>query len=224
MSINLSSRQLAQYIDHTLLKANATRDDIQKLCEEAKNWSFKAVCINPRHVSYAKKLLEGTGVAVCTVIGFPLGANTTKIKVLETEEAINSGADEIDMVIAVGSMLEEDYQYVEQDITAVVASAHKYLKTVKVIIETAELNQAQIVKVCQIALLAGADYVKTSTGFSTLGATVENVKLMSLTVKNKAKVKASGGVKNLEDALAMIEAGAERIGTSSGVQICQQLV
>jgi len=211
---------IAKMIDHTLLKANTTKEQIIKLCEEAKQCGFASVCVNPTWVALAAELLEGTGVKVCTVIGFPLGANAPETKVFETKDAINKGANEVDMVINIGALKDGNDELVERDIRAVVEAAEgKAL--VKVIIETCLLTEEEKVRACQLAVKAGADFVKTSTGFSTGGATVEDVALMRKTVGDKVGVKASGGVRNVDDAKAMITAGATRIGTSSGVAIVQ---
>ena len=214
--------QINKFIDHTILKATATKDDVRKICEEAIQYDFKSVCINPANVAYAKELLEDSDVLVCTVIGFPLGANTKEIKALETLDAIKNGADEIDMVINVGKAKEHDFEYIEEEIKLVVASAAG--KTVKVIIETCYLTDEEKVECCKAALNAKATFVKTSTGFGTGGATVQDVRLMRETVKEEMGVKASGGVRSLEDLEAMVEAGASRIGASSGVAIMQNSV
>ncbi len=213
--------QINKFIDHTLLKAFATVDDIKNLCEEAKKYNFKSVCVNPVNVAYAKKMLENSDVLVCTVIGFPLGANTKEIKALETMTAIRDGADEIDMVINIGKAKEHDFTYVENEIALVVASSAG--KCVKVIIETCYLTDEEKVECCKAAKRAGATFVKTSTGFGTGGATKEDVKLMRETVGDTMEVKASGGIKNLHDLETMVEAGASRIGASSGVAIMQNL-
>ena len=209
---------LAKTIDHTILKPGAEQKDVERICAEAKKWNFASVCINPCWVSLAFELLKDTDVKVCTVIGFPLGAATTASKAFEAEEAIENGAGEVDMVINVGRLTAGDYVYVREDIRAVVEKAGGRAVT-KVILETCLLTRDQIVKACELAVEAGADYVKTSTGFSTGGATVEAVSLMYETVKGKAKVKASGGIRTYEDAMKMIQAGASRIGTSKGVNI-----
>lgn len=211
--------EMNQYIDHTLLKPEATKEQIIQLCEEAKIHRFKSVCVNPAYIDLAREKLAGSNVLVCTVIGFPLGANTVKVKVYETQDAVNRGADEIDMVINIGKAKEHDYAYIEEEIRQVVQAAGG--KTVKVIIETALLTDEEKVQVCLAAKRAGAHFVKTSTGFSSGGATVEDVKLMKETVGDEVEVKASGGVRSKEDALKMIEAGATRIGTSSGIKIVQ---
>lgn len=205
-------------IDHTILKPDAKKDEIQALCQEAKEFGFYAVCVNPYYVSLCKDLLEGSKVKIATVIGFPLGANTSDIKALETKKAIDDGADEIDMVINIGALKDGDYGVVRDDIKAVVEAA-KGRARVKVIIETSLLTDDEKIKACELSLEAGADFVKTSTGFSTGGATVEDVKLMKSVVKDKMEIKASGGVRDFETARKMIEAGARRIGTSSGVKI-----
>lgn len=206
-----------KYIDHTLLKADSVKDQIDQLLQEAKEFDFASVCVNPSWVSYCAKELTGTDVKVCTVVGFPLGATTSATKAFETENAIANGADEIDMVINIGALKQGDFETVEKDIKAVVDASGD--KLVKVIIETCLLTDEEKVKACTLAVNAGADFVKTSTGFSTGGATVSDVKLMRQTVGPDIGVKAAGGARSLEDALAFIEAGATRIGTSSGVKI-----
>ncbi|MBG9794132.1 deoxyribose-phosphate aldolase [Paenibacillus dendritiformis] len=209
---------IAQMIDHTLLRADAVKDEITKLTEEAKRYQFASVCVNPAWVAYCAEQLAGTPVKVCTVIGFPLGASTTAVKAYETADAIANGATEIDMVINVGQLKAGNDDDVERDIAAVVeAAAGKAL--VKVIIETCLLTEEEKIRACELAVKAGADFVKTSTGFSTGGATREDVALMRRTVGERAGVKASGGVRSLEDVNTMIEAGATRIGASSGVSI-----
>lgn len=212
---------VAKYIDHTLLKPDSTREQIDKILEEAKKYQFKSVCINPTHVSYASQQLLDTDVLVCTVIGFPLGATTTDVKVFETENAIKNGASEIDMVINIGALKDQRYDEVQKDIEGVIAAANG--KTVKVIIEKVLLTDEEKVKACELAEKAGATFVKTSTGFAGGGATPEDVKLMKDTVGNRLEVKASGGVRSLEDFEKMIEAGATRIGASAGVQIIEGL-
>lgn len=207
----------AKYIDHTLLKAVAVEDDILKLCQEARIFDFKSVCVNPTWVNFCSQLLQGTDVLVCTVIGFPLGANTKEIKALETTQAIADGADEIDMVINIGRAKMHDYDYIEEEIRAVVNAANGVL--VKVIIETCYLTDEEKVEVCKRADLAGANYVKTSTGFGTGGATTQDVALMKASVRSHVLVKASGGVRTLADFEQMKEAGASRIGTSNGTSL-----
>ncbi|KAA0967419.1 deoxyribose-phosphate aldolase [Streptococcus cristatus] len=211
--------KLNKYIDHTLLKPDASQEQIETLIEEAKKYDFASVCVNPTWVSFAAQSLKGTDVKVCTVIGFPLGANTPELKAFETSDAIRNGANEIDMVINIGALKSQNFDLVEKDIRAVVEAAKGTL--VKVIIETCLLTDDEKVKACQIAQKAGADFVKTSTGFSTGGATVRDVALMRKTVGPDMGVKASGGARSYEDALAFIEAGATRIGASSGVAIME---
>jgi deoxyribose-phosphate aldolase len=215
----LTTQQLAKMIDHTLLRADATRNELTKLTEEAKQYKFASVCVNPGWVSYAAEQLQGTGVDICTVIGFPLGASTSETKAFETKDAIAKGATEVDMVINIGALKDGKDDVVEQDIRAVVEAAAGTL--VKVIIETCLLTDDEKVRACQAAVRAGADFVKTSTGFSTGGATPEDIALMRRTVGPDVGVKASGGVRSLEDMQKMIEAGATRIGASSGVKIMQ---
>lgn len=214
--------KFATYIDHTLLKADAKKAEIMELCQEAKQYSFASVCVNPTWVKTAAAVLEGSPVKVCTVIGFPLGASTSAVKAFETTNAIENGAGEIDMVINIGALCGGDDEYVKQDIEAVVQAA-KGKAIVKVIIETALLTDQEKRKACELSILAGADFVKTSTGFSTGGATEEDIKLMRAVVGPKTGVKASGGVRSFEDMKKMIDAGATRIGASSGVQIMQGL-
>lgn len=214
--------ELNRMIDHTILKADATKDDVMKIIEEAKNYHFYSVCINPTWVSMAAKELKGAPVAVCTVIGFPLGATTSEVKAFEVKNAIENGADEVDMVINIGELKDGNYDKVQKDIEAVVVAA-KDQALVKVIIETSLLEREEKIKACELAKAAGADFVKTSTGFSTGGATVEDVKLMRETVGPEMGVKASGGIHNAKEAMAMIEAGATRLGASSGVAIMNGL-
>ncbi len=206
-------------IDHTVLKATATKEEIEKLCQEARYNDFKSVCVNPANVALASSLLEGSDVLVCTVVGFPLGANTPTVKVLETIDAIKNGADEIDMVINVGKAKEHDFGYIEEEIKAVVAAAAD--KTVKVIIETCYLTDEEKVSCCLAAKNAEADFVKTSTGFGTGGATPEDIALMRKTVGPDMGVKASGGVRTYEDLQVMVENGATRIGASAGIAIME---
>ncbi|ALM57611.1 deoxyribose-phosphate aldolase [Staphylococcus equorum] len=211
----------AKYIDHTLLKPESTRAQIDKIIEEAREFNFKSVCLNPTHVKYAAEKLKDTEVLVCTVIGFPLGASTTETKMFEVEDAVKNGASELDMVINVGALKDGRYEDVQKDIESVVGAANG--KTVKVIIETCLLTDEEIVKASELSKAAGANFVKTSTGFAGGGATPEDVKLMKDTVGDDLEVKASGGVRNLEDFNKMLEAGATRIGASAGVQIIQGL-
>lgn len=210
-----------KYIDHTLLKPNCLDKDIEKLCQEAKQYHFKSVCVNPGYVKLAHKQLEGSDVLVCTVIGFPLGATTTKAKIEETKSAIAEGADEIDMVINISRAKEHDYQYLEKEISSIKKICEQ--RTLKVILETCLLTDDEIVGACLASKNAGADFVKTSTGFSTGGATVKAVTLMRQTVGPEMGVKASGGVHNFQEAMAMITAGATRIGASSGIAIMKSL-
>lgn len=212
---------IAAMIDHTILKADATKEQIIKVCEEAREYQFCSVCINPAWVKEASARLKGSDVKVCTVIGFPLGATTSAVKAFETKDAIENGAEEVDMVINIGKLKDGDLDYVEEDIKAVVEAA-KGKALVKVIIETSLLTDAEKETACKLAVKAGADYVKTSTGFSTGGATVEDIKLMRKTVGPDIGVKASGGVRDREATLAMIEAGASRIGASSSIAIVSQ--
>jgi deoxyribose-phosphate aldolase len=216
------SVEIAGLIDHTLLKADATKEQIKGLCEEAKKYQFASVCVNPTWVKYASELLQGSDVKVCTVIGFPLGANTSEVKAFETTNAIENGAQEVDMVINIGALKDKDDQLVESDIRAVIdAVAGKALT--KVIIETSLLTEEEKIRACELSVKAGTDFVKTSTGFSTGGATVEDVALMRKTVGPDIGVKASGGVRNTADAEAIIRAGATRIGASAGVAIVNGL-
>lgn len=208
-----------KYIDHTLLKPDATKEGIDKLLAEAKEYDFASVCVNPYWVAYCAQVLKDSDVKVCTVIGFPLGANTTATKVFEAREAIANGADEIDMVINIGELKAGNDAAVEADIHALAeASGNKLLK---VIIETCLLTDQEKVRACQLAVKAGADYVKTSTGFSTGGATIPDVTLMRQTVGEQVGVKASGGARTYQDAKAFVEAGASRIGASAGVAIVE---
>lgn len=213
--------KLNTYIDHTLLKPEASQEAIQYLCQEAKKYEFMSVCVQPTWVNFASQQLADSSVKVCTVIGFPHGANTPETKAFETENAIANGANEVDMVINVGAVKSQNWELVEKDIAAVVNVARQYHVLSKVIIEACLLTDEEKVKVCQIAKAVGADFVKTSTGFSTGGATVADIALMRQTVGENMGVKASGGVRSKEDAVAMIEVGATRLGASSGVAICQ---
>ena len=212
---------LAKMIDHTLLKPDATDDQIAQLCFEARKYGFASVCINPTHVRLCADLLRGSSVKVCTVIGFPLGATPPEVKSFETKTAIEQGATEIDMVINIGALKSKDVEYVARDIRSVVQVAHASNALVKVIIEAVLLTKEEKVTACLLAKEAGADFVKTSTGFSTGGATVEDVALMRSVVGPEMGVKAAGGVRTLEDAEKMVKAGATRIGASAGVKIVQ---
>jgi len=209
--------QIAPLIDHTLLKANATQEEIGKLCEEARKYSFASVCVNPGYVSLSSKLLAGSPIKVAVVIGFPLGATTTMAKVIEARDAIANGADEIDMVINVGALKSGNYQLVLDDIKAIREATRG--KILKVILETAYLTKDEKIKACQLSKEAGADFVKTSTGFGPSGATVEDIQLMRATVGPTMGIKASGGIRTQEDAIKMVAAGATRIGASASVAI-----
>jgi len=215
----MENRELAKYIDHTLLKAQAGKKEVEKICSEASEYGFAAVCVLPYYVKLAKDFLKNTEVLVATVVGFPLGATYTLSKSDEVKIALKDGADEIDMVINYAALLDGDEDEVEKDISEVVNAAGK--KPVKAIIETCFLTRNQIIKATQIAQKAGAKYVKTSTGFGSEGAREKDVILMKETLQGKAKIKASGGIKDRKTALSMIEAGADRLGTSSGVAIME---
>lgn len=219
----VTQEALAKIIDHTLLKPEATKKDIVKLCEEAQKYGFASVCVNPTHVSFAAEKLDGTDTKVCTVVGFPLGANTSEVKAFEAKSAIKNGAREVDMVINIGALKSGDHALVLRDIEEVVEAAREELDRaiVKVILETGLLTDEEKVTACRLALKAKADFVKTSTGFGVGGATVHDVKLMRSTVGMNLRVKASGGIRTFEKAKAMVEAGANRIGTSSGVRIIE---
>lgn len=212
--------ELAKMIDHTILKPEAGKEEIKKICDEAVKYGFASVCINPCNVAAAAELLKGSTVKVCTVIGFPLGANTTVVKAFEAKEAVENGAHEVDMVINIGRLKDKDYDYVKNDIKTVVESVSKKA-LVKVIIETCLLTDEEKVAVCKLAKEAGADFVKTSTGFSKSGAKAEDIKLMRETVGKDMGVKASGGVRTYADAVKMVEAGATRIGASASIAICE---
>lgn len=216
----MDKQQLASMIDHTILKAQATRESVEQICKEALEYKFASVCINPSNIELAAKMLKGSEVKVCTVIGFPLGANTTEVKAFETKDAIEKGAHEVDMVINIGRLKDKDYEYVKNDIKAVVEAAKGKALT-KVIIETCLLTDEEKVKACQLAKEAGTDFVKTSTGFSTGGSTPADIKLMRESVGPDLGVKASGGVRSIEDAKAVIENGATRIGASASITICE---
>jgi deoxyribose-phosphate aldolase len=221
MTIELTSAQIAKYIDHTLLKQEASENQIAKLCEEAAKNKFASVCVNATNVAQCAKLLKGSGVKVCSVVGFPLGATLPSVKAFEAEQAIANGASEIDMVLNDGAMKSGNFALVKEDVAAVVKAAHSHKAIVKVIIETCLLTDDEKIKACQICKEAGADFVKTSTGFNTAGATLADVALMRKTVGPDMGVKAAGGVRTREDVLAMIAAGATRIGTSGGVKIME---
>ncbi len=218
MSIKLTPAEMAKYIDHTYLKPQANREDIIRICDEAKAMNTASVCVNPSWIKLVAQELEGSDVTPCCVIGFPLGATTPNAKAFEAAEAVSNGAGEVDMVINIGAAKSGDWALVERDIAAVVTAVDGDA-LVKVIIETCLLTDEEKVLACQAAKRVGADFVKTSTGFSTGGATVHDVKLMRETVGPEMGVKASGGVRTYEDAIAMIEAGASRLGASSGKAI-----
>ncbi len=222
MNLKLSPSELARFIDHTLLKPEATRAQVEALCMEAIRYGFFSVCVNPSYVPLAASILKGTEIKVCSVVGFPLGATMPEVKVFEAEKVISHGAQEIDMVMNVGAMKSGDYDLVREDIARVVELAHGAGALVKVILETALLSQDEKVMACKLAMEAGADFVKTSTGFGPGGATVEDVRLMRETVGEKIGVKAAGGISSLEQAIAMIKAGANRIGASRSVRIIQE--
>ncbi len=213
--------ELNKYIDHTLLKADATSAQITELCKEALEYDFASVCVNTCYVPLASSLLKDSDVKVCCVVGFPLGAMSSSAKAFETKQAIEDGAQEIDMVIKIGAAKEGDWQSVEDDIRTVKEACGTTL--LKVIIETCLLTDEEKVQACKAAVNAGAEFVKTSTGFSTAGATIADVALMKQTVGDKAKVKAAGGIRSLKDAQAMIEAGADRLGCSAGIKIMEEL-
>ena len=212
--------QINRMIDHTLLKPEATREQIKKICDEALEYNFKSVCVNPYWVNFASEILKGSEVSVCTVIGFPLGANTSLLKSFETEEAVKNGASEIDMVLNVGLLKSKEYDLVEEDIKAVVKAAKG--KLVKVILETCLLSDEEIIKACELSMEAGADFVKTSTGFNSEGATTHAVKIMRETVGDKLGVKASGGIRDLKKSMDMIDSGASRLGVSAGIDIIKE--
>lgn len=216
---DLSPQGMAKYIDHTLLKADADLASVKKICDEAKQYHFASVCCNTGNVAFVAEQLKGSGVTPCVVVGFPLGACTTETKVFEAMDAISKGAREVDMVINIGAVKSKNWDLVLADIKAVADAVHKGGALLKVIIETCLLTDDEKVKTCQLSKQANADFVKTSTGFSTGGATVEDVKLMREAVGPTMGVKASGGVRSYEDAVAMIKAGATRLGTSNGVAI-----
>jgi len=217
----MKKKEIAKYIDHTVLKAETSLNDIEKLCSEAIEYGFASVMVNPCNVAAAAKATAGSSVKVGTVIGFPLGANTTATKVFEAEDALKNGANEVDMVINIGRFKEKKYEYVQEDIAAV-ARAMKGKALLKVIVETGFLDDSEVTKACEIVRDAGADFIKTSTGFSQGGATVHNIKLMKSVLGDSLGIKASGGVRNYEQAVALIEAGATRIGASAGIAILQE--
>ena len=207
-------------IDHTVLKADTPLETVKRICDEAMEYGFASVCINPCHVAYCADYLKDSDVNVCTVIGFPLGANTSAVKAFETKDAIANGVDEIDMVMNIGAFKDKNYDLVRDDVKAVVEAANGTL--VKVILETCLLTEDEIKKACELCVEAKADYVKTSTGFSTRGATIEDVRIMKEAVHGKAKVKAAGGVRTPEDMVKIVAAGADRIGTSAGCSLVKK--
>jgi deoxyribose-phosphate aldolase len=217
--LKLSAQEIAGMIDHTLLKPDATLSEINQLCEEAIQHNFASVCVNPSYVETCFNLIKSSNVKVCTVIGFPLGASTTQSKFLEAEEAIKNGAEELDMVINIGKLKDKDYQFVFYDLKSMADLSKKHLCISKMILETCLLNDEEKVVACILAKEAGLNFVKTSTGFSKSGATVHDVSLMKFVVGDKLQVKASGGIRSYEDAIAMINAGANRLGASAGVKI-----
>jgi deoxyribose-phosphate aldolase len=219
--MKITRQQLAGMIDHSLLRPNATREELKKLCQEAMAYEFKAVCVNPIHVAEAAQILTGTQILVCSVVGFPFGTHSPKTKAFETEEAVRLGAKEIDMVIRVSSLKEGRDQEVVEDIRSVVQAAGGYL--VKVILETCYLTDEEKIRACKLSVGAGASFVKTSTGFAEGGAKVEDVRLMRKIVGKEFGVKAAGGIRTLADASKMIEAGANRLGTSGSVAIIKEL-
>lgn len=218
---HIDKEALAKMIDHTKLSPHATREEIAALCQEARQHGFRTVCVNSSHTRFAAEKLAGSGVGVCTVVGFPLGASTSEAKAFEARQAVLNGAMEIDMVINVGAMRDKRFDHVEEDIHQVVEASRPAL--VKVILETCYLTREEIVKACELSVTAGARFVKTSTGFGAFGAFPDHVRLMRQTVGPDFGVKASGGVRNLADALRMIEAGANRLGTSGGMAIIEGL-
>ncbi len=222
MLLDLLHMKLNTYIDHTLLKPTATETDIIKLCKEAIDYNFFSVCVNSCYVSLAKQQLQNTSVKICTVVGFPLGAMSTKAKVFETQQAITDGTDEIDMVINIGFLKSKNFDAVWKDIEAVKTLIPN--KTLKVIIETCYLDEFEIIKASELAIQSGADYIKTSTGFGAEGATFNDIRIMKSVITNcGTKIKASGGIRDLETAIQYIKLGVDRIGTSSGVKIIDEL-
>ena len=215
------NKPLNKYFDHTLLKPEATVEQIDKLCDEAKTFDFYSVCVNTCYTARCYENLKGSDVKIAAVVGFPLGACTTDTKAFETEEAMKDGASEVDMVLNVGVFKSGDYDYIRDDIKAVVLAAEKYGGIVKVILETCLLSDDEIVEACKLSMEAGAAFVKTSTGFNNGGAAAHHVELMKATVKDKLQVKASGGIRDYETVMKMIEAGADRIGASASVKVME---
>lgn len=214
--------KIAKMIDHTNVKPDATQEDIERLCSQSGQYGFSCACVTPTNVEFAKKLLKNFDINVCAVIGFPLGATTSKTKAFETREAIEKGASELDMVMNIGALKSGIDEEVKDDISGVVEAADGHI--VKVILETGLLNENEKIKACKLSMEARADYVKTSTGFGVSGATLDDIRLIKEVVGTKMGIKASGGIRDLKTALDMIEAGATRIGTSSGVQIMEELL
>lgn len=213
--------ELNKYIDHTLLKPTASEKDIIKICDEAKEYHFASVCVNPCNVLLVSKELRGSDVKVCSVISFPFGTSSTEVKVEEAKKAIEAGAEEIDMVINVGKLLEGGLKYTQNEISAVTKTCHEKDVLLKVIVETCYLEEKNIADICAVIEKAGADFIKTSTGYGSRGASVEDIKLFKKYLKKDTKIKASGGIRSREDALKYIEAGCARIGTSSGIKIIE---
>ena len=211
--------KLNKYIDHTILKADAKKEDIKRICEEAKKYNFASVCVNPANVKYVSDLLKGSEVKTCAVVGFPLGANTRETKVFEAKDCIENGADEIDMVINIGALKNGEFDRIYKEIKSIREACKE--KILKVIIETCYISDEEKKKACELSLKAKADFVKTSTGFGTGGATFEDVKLMKKVIGDKAQIKASGGIRDYETAMKYIELGATRLGVSSGIAIVE---
>lgn len=223
--IDMNAKKLASYIDHTLLKPQASENDISRVCREAIEYGFFSVCINPSYVSLVSNFLKNSSVKVCSVLGFPFGANTLDVKILEAKKAIQDGANEIDMVINLGAMKSGKYQQVKDEINAIVEQVKQYNNTaVKVIIETGLLNRDEKILACKIVKESKADFVKTSTGFNTSGATIADVKLLRQVVGPNFAIKASGGIRTYNNAMQLINAGANRLGTSSGVLILKEII
>lgn len=215
-------KEFNKYFDHTLLKPEATEGDIKKLCEEAKEYDFASVCVNGCYVPLAASLLDGSDVKVAAVAGFPLGASSPEVKAFEANDALENGADEIDMVINVGALKDKRYSVLEDEISTLAGLCNEYRAVLKVILETCLLTDNEIMQACRLAKKSGADFVKTSTGFSSRGASVRNVQVMKKAVGDSVKIKASGGIRTLADAQAMIKAGADRLGCSASVQIMKE--
>ena len=219
----MNNINIASYIDHTILNPDKTNSDIYKLCKEAIQYNFASVCVLPHYVAYCRNLLDGTTVKVCTVIGFPLGATHTSTKIAEAESAIEDGANELDMVINISAFKNKDYGIVLEDIEAITQFAHLNNAIVKVIVETCLLTEEEKIKICELVSKSEADFIKTSTGFSTSGATIEDILLFRKYCSSQTKIKASGGIRSSDFAIKLIEAGADRLGTSSGIKIITDL-